>query len=346
MNKLTTFDVLIVYAQGLARSAYHTSKHLAPFAVGSRNESYNIVYGYFLKTCQDFGLKAGFTTSADIIGPGFCRSFWQYTDGVWIKSNTPCFSKLIFDKFSPINSDIALRRQLLFSSPDIKPFNHPGLYDLFFDKQKTYNRLSSYAIPTVCLDSSTLSGIKNACQTLAEMVGRHSSTDFSLDLIMKDRFGAGGRHIHKFKSNSYQEILATAQKHQAVSYILQPFTNFNAVDIRLVYLRGKIIQSYIRVAKPGEFRCNEHCGGLLTYQTLDKIPATVLAKADQIARSLNNTCSLFTLDFIVGDSGDVYLLEGNTGPGLDWNMSIEKNEIEAKKLINLVVKELTVRAKV
>jgi len=79
LNKLTNFDVLIVYAEGLASSCYDkTNKSLTPFR--GKNKSYNEVYGYFLKTCWRLGLKAGFTTSADIIGPGFCRSFWIFKD--------------------------------------------------------------------------------------------------------------------------------------------------------------------------------------------------------------------------------------------------------------------------
>jgi glutathione synthase/RimK-type ligase-like ATP-grasp enzyme len=100
------------------------------------------------------------------------------------------------------------------------------------------------------------------------------------------------------------------------------------------------------VAKNGDFRCNEHRGGLLTYITQQEIPADLVKKSNQIAKRLDKQCSLFTLDFLISNNGNSYLLEGNTGPGLDWNMSLKRNEIEAKKLIRLVVKELAVRANV
>ena len=47
------FDVLIVYSDWLATSA-NTLKDEAslPFAIGSNSEGYNVVYGYFLNTCQ------------------------------------------------------------------------------------------------------------------------------------------------------------------------------------------------------------------------------------------------------------------------------------------------------
>lgn len=150
-------------------------------------------------------------------------------------------------------------------------------------------------------------------------------------------------------------MLAITRRHQNVSFIIQPFVRFDLgfsyhrcpapTDIRLIYLRGKIVQSYIRVAKSGEFRCNEHQGGLLTYLSLKNIPASLLAKSNLIAEVLDKKCSLFTLDFIISNNGNSYLLEGNTGPGLDWNVSLKKNEIEAKKLIRLIIEELVVRSK-
>lgn len=356
MTKLTSFDVLIVYSEKLATSASDKSDSKKPFPSDSRNESYNTVYGYFLKMCCKFNLNAAFTTSADIVGPGFCRSFWVFKDKKWLKVNSPCFSSLIFDKFSPINGSIKSRRQLLFSSPEIKPFNDPDLFNLFFDKQKTYNKLSKYSIPTISLGDKTLQSITDSCNTLTKLMCCHpNSKDFSSDIIMKDKFGAGGRHVYKFKAKQSKEMLAVIQRNTKVSYIIQPFAKFDqgfsyrnckaSTDIRLIYLKGEIIQSYIRVAKSGEFRCNEHQGGLLTYLPLNKIPPLLVLKSNLIAEILNKKCSLYALDFIISNNGNIYFLEGNTGPGLDWNLSLKKNEIKSKKLIRLVVKELTDRVK-
>ncbi len=346
MTKLNTFDVLIVYSGTLAKSASDSSvKNITPFSKKSPNYSYNLVYGYFLDTCAEHKLTAAFTTSTDIIGPGFCRSFWKFENHQWIKVANPCYSRLIFDKFSPTNNRKRVKRELLFSDPNIKPFNHPQLYDLFFDKQLTFDKFSQHAIPTVSVGDNTLENISHACQNLVGLMSKNiHRNDFSSDVIMKDKFGAGGRHVYKFKANDCDEMLTAAQKTPEISYIVQPFAKYNATDIRLIYLGGQIVQSYIRVAKTGEFRCNEHCGGLLTYLPLSEIPTAVVTKSNQVAESLNKKYSLFTLDFIVSDNGNPYLLEGNTGPGLDWNTSLPQNEIEAKKLIQLVVTELSSRS--
>lgn len=356
MNKAIHFDVLIVYNGTLATSASDNSVATStPFPLNSNNHAYNDVYAYFLEVCQKNNLKAAFTTSTDIIGPGFCRSFWLYAQKRWTKVNSPCFCTLIFDKFSPTRSSSKSSRQLLFSSAKIKPFNNPDLYSLFFDKQKTYQRFPKHSIPTIPLTDNDLTSLKTACQDLAQLIHHHpASQDFSSDIIMKDRFGAGGRRVYKFKTGQSKQMQKTIRKNTRISYIIQPFTNFDhgfsyhncsaSTDIRLIYLNGHIVQSYIRVAKPGEFRCNEHQGGLLTYLSLDQIPSKLVAKSNLIAKILNKKHSLFTLDFIISNNGNSYLLEGNTGPGLDWNTSIKKNEIEAKKLIRLVVEELTLRS--
>lgn len=347
--------MLIVYAQGLAISAYDkTNKSETPFDVSGKNNGYNEVYGYFLQICEKLGLKAGFSTSADIIGPGFCKSFWTYKDGKWAKYNSPCFSKLIFDKFSPKRKGTKARRELLFSDSNILPFNNLGLYNLFFDKQKTFDKLSNFVIPTVSVGESTLENMNVACDKLVDLMKIHLGIDdFGSDVIMKDKFGSGGNGIYKFKIDQREKMVAVADKHHRSTYIIQPFAKFDrgflfknnleSADIRLIYLGGKIVQSYIRVAKRGDFRCNEHQGGVLTYLNIEAIPVDVINKASQVATILNNNSGLFTLDFIVSNSGRAYLLEGNTGPGLDWNVNLPQNEIEAKKLINLIVGELKLR---
>ncbi len=356
MKNLTTFDVLIVYTESLATSASSCGlEDTLPFSKGSSDESYSIVYGYFLEICEKFDLTAAFTTSADVIGAGTCSSYWIFRNKKWLKYNSPCFSKLIFDKFSPTRKRIKARRDLLFSSKEIKPFNDPELFDLFFDKQKTYDRLSQFAIPTVSLEEKTMEGVVASCDNLKQMMEEHQySKDFGDQIVLKDRFGAGGKHVYKFRIDQSEKILAAIQRNRKLNFIIQPLVDFDrgfsyngttsSTDIRLIYLNGKISQSYIRVAKPGNFRCNEHQGGLLTYLSLGELPKKLIKQANVVAEILSAEGSLFAIDFIVSNNGNVYLLEGNTGPGLDWNMSLKINEIEAKKLIWLIIKELVVRA--
>lgn len=358
MPKVTNFDVLIVYGGAVTTSASDPSTtNKTPFPMGSRIESYNVVYGYFLKICEKFHLKAAFTTSSDIVGPGRCHSYWSFKKSKWQKHNLLCSTNLIFDKFSPTSSSGKKIRKLLFSSTTVKPFNDKVLFDLFFDKQKTYESLSAHAIPTISLVENNLASIDEACNALEKIMSTHTGIkDFSRDIVLKDRFGSGGQNVYKFQANQAKDMLSVMDKNANISFIIQPFVKFDkgfshnnlpaSTDIRLIYLGGKIVQSYIRVAKSKEFRCNEHQGGSLTYLSLREIPKALIRKANVIAKSLNKQHSLYSLDFIISNNGNIYFLEGNTGPGLDWNLALKDNATKAKKLIRLIVQELVTRSAV
>lgn len=355
MNKTRVFDVLVVYSQGIATSTYQkTPKNSAPFLASSDRANYNAAYAYFLKICARHNLKAAFTTSADITGPGSCRCFWLFENNSWKRVDQPGYAPLIFDKFAPINQGRAARRKLLFSKPQVKPFNNGFVFDLFFDKQRTYEQLSDFALPTVTIRSCSRASIKKAMSALKTMVVMHPNReDFSAEFVMKDRFGSGGNNIYRMGPHSLEETRLIMQKNQHVSFVLQPFTKFDQgyryqnsfrfTDIRLIFMGGRIIQTYIRMAKEKDFRCNEHLGGTLVYLPKRQIPQAVVKMALSIAGLINRKHALFALDFIITNRKTIYLLEGNSGPGLDWNPTLAKNERMAKRLIQLIVKELVRR---
>ena len=349
------FDVLVVYSGNIAISAANGSTdELMPFAISSGRANYNVAYAYFLETCEEFGLKAAFSTSADIVDAGTCKSYWLYKDKTWKKVEEPCYSRQIFDKFSPRNREMRRQHELLFSSDLIRPFNDPYLHSLFFDKFKTYKRLSNFAIPTVAINDESKTGIAQAVRKLQALASRDLvGKDFTPAIVVKDRFGSGGDNIFKVTKNYTNEITALIQARRDLSFIIQPFMQFEngysyknnatATDIRLIYQNGKIIQTYIRMAKANDFRCNEHKGGTLLYVNLKEIPEKVLRLSERIADELQQNNSLFALDFIVSDIGKVYFLEGNIGPGIDWNLAMKKNERLSKELIRGIVGELAFR---
>lgn len=352
MIKTDIFDVLVVYSSRLAVSVNSAKNSPTPFLKGSSSESYNIVYSYFLETCKKNNLKAALTTSTDIAAAGCCDGYWTFNNGSWNKIKKPCYSTLIFDKFSPVSKKIETNRKLLFSSRKVKPFNQPKLFNLFFDKQKTYKKLSKFSIPTTTISSNSKQSIERSRSILKKLIEKHpNKSDFSSGIVMKDRFGAGGIAVYKFKTNQDREIARALKKHQKKSFIIQPFVKFDKgynyrkrpvpTDIRLIYMEGKIVQSYIRMAKTGDFRCNEHQGGTLKYIPASQIPTSLISTSNKVAAALGRKSSLFALDFIISNNKNIYLVEGNTGPGLDWDLSVKKNEIESHRLIKIVVDKLS-----
>lgn len=353
MPHSTVLDVVIVYNHHSATGASAVSKNVtSPFLL--TKDTHNKAYGYFLSSLKRSGLNAGFTTSSDIIGPGKFKSYWTYSHKAWVKHNEPCRSNQIFDKFSPTTNNGKELRKLMLSSKTVKAFTDSSLFDLFFDKLKTFKSLPSFSIPTVAIASSNHKTISFRLKLLQTQIDTHlHPADFSHTIIVKDRHGAGGNHIYKFCSNYIDSISKLVSANPKMSFIIQPFIHFDkgfkyqdkyaSTDIRLIYFNGKVVTAYLRMAESGDFRCNQHQGGTLAYLSPDSLPSNVLAKADKIASILNKKQALFTLDFIVSNSGHSYLLEGNTGPGLTWDPTDQIDKLEAKKLINLIVKEFKFR---
>lgn len=356
--KKTIFDVLIVYSSCVADSASSSLQSVvAPFGARTGCELYNDVYGYLMAECQKLHIKIAFTTSADIIGSGLCASYWLFKKNCWIKVNARGYARVVFDKVSPTSPMLTKQRNLLFSSPKVKPFNNPSIHAMFIDKLKTYASLGQFAIPTIQIRGTSLHNVQRAGQELQVLLGEQSHLqDFSDEVIVKDQLGSSGNLIYKFAKDQYSAIARELQLHKHKSFILQPFMKFDkgythhgiqvAADIRLIYLRGKIIQTYIRIAKKDTFLCNYHQGGTLEYLKQTQIPQVVRAQAKNIMHVLKNNMTLFALDFVVSNDGNAYFLEGNTGPGLDWNPNILSDIGKSKELMRMIAVELARRSKI
>ncbi len=349
MRNITHFDVLVVYTRTNAISASSTDSE-TPFRRGSKRAHYNNAYAYFLEMCAKNNLRAALTTTRDLGLNKTFSSHWLYQKNSWIKVNKKCYASLIFDKFSG-------KRSRLFSGYKIRSFNSPSLFSLFSDKQNTYDNLKDFTIPTVPIEGRDKRSVNQAVDTLKLFVALHpNSQDFSNKIILKDRFGAGGNRIFAINSRNQKEKISEILKNfRRTAFVIQPFTKFEHgftyknysgfIDIRVIYMKDKIVQVYLRVAKEKDFRCNEHQGGALEYIPVRDLPKIVKQVSTQIVKILDEKDSLFALDFVISDSGNVYLMEGNNGPGIDWNLSLKKNERMAKKLIRLITEELALRAR-
>lgn len=351
MKNSTHFDVLVVYSAYAASSAKAKRKGSStPFALAGSRAGYDNSYSYMLEKCQSMGLTAAFTTSGDITGPGECSCYWLFEGGDWIKVSESAKATVIFDKFSPFNSRQKRQRDLMFSCPKIQPFNEHGLYQLFFDKLTTYQELDGVVIPTVSVGATS----NMAIERLSQIVKQHTHPgDFGEDFVLKNRHGSAGNHVYLIKAGNLDKIDEIMAIHKKVRFVLQPMVKFDKgyrykeysgkIEIRLIFMGDEVVQSYIRIAPKDSFLCNDHQGGKSLYITLADIPERVLNKAYAIAEQLPAHDSLYALDFLVSDNGNPYMLEGNTGPGLNWD---PKNKIDEKKsheLIDVIVDELKKR---
>jgi hypothetical protein len=356
MNTIKEYDLIVVYSETVANSARDKQyKETSPFSSKSRQEDYNDSYSYFLLRCKKIGIKAAFATSEDIIAPGSFQSFWTY-DKKWVKNPGKIHSKLIFDKFTPFTTKQKNKLKLLTSSKSIYTFNTRKRKDIFNDKLNTYKSFKEFAIPTVEIVNSTKGKIILAKNKLDKLLKDHDHDDFNDNYLIKDKTGSGGFKIYKidFENFGSKKIKRCHKSKKKLTYLLQPFINCTKgfvfgkykglIDLRLIILNNKVIQTYMRIAKKGKFECNEHQGGNLVYMSVKKIPKDVLIMTKKIIKKLSTKLnlkhSLYALDFMRSNNGNLYFIEGNTNPGIDWNHTKKVNGEKTKELIKIIVNEL------
>jgi len=356
MKNVDNFDVLIVYSERTAESASNRSYiGLTPFREDTAESCYNVSYSYFLKQCAKRNISAAFATSKDIIGPGKVRSYWIYEEKSWKKVHRAAHTKIIFDKFYPKTRSQKIDYDILFSSRNVRPFNDPYMRSIFADKQKTYNLFTDLCIPTVALVDDTDESITDAVASINRLTDvLPNRNDFLDDFVLKDQFGSGGNHIYRIRQRNTKQISQIMKKNKNIRFVLQPFANFeegfeyngakNYTDTRLIYYGKKIVQIYIRIAAGDEFRCNAHQGASVAYLRQNELPSSILKISKKITEGLGKMNSFYALDFIVCNSKNVYLLEGNINPGIYWEAGQVADEKMTKKLIDRMVIELTLRS--
>lgn len=359
--KIKLYDVIVVYSGSIAKSARDRHyREKSPFSSKGSYGIYNDSYRYFLLRCKKMGIKAAFATSKDIIGSGLFQNFWTY-DKEWIRNYGKAYSRVLFDKFTPVSIKQKNQLKLLTSSKSAYTFNDKKIKDIFRNKLNTYKHFKEFAIPTVKITNPLKRKMVLAKTKLDKLLKKHRyRVDFNDSYIIKDKTGAGGLKIYKvdFDKFGFKEIMKhyelDKKDKEILSYIVQPFINCNKgfsfgkycglIDLRLILLNHKIVQTYIRIAKKGEFECNEHQGGNLVYMLIKIIPKDVLIMTRKIIKKLdaklNLKHSLYALDFMRSNNGNLYFIEGNTNPGIDWNHEKKINEIKSKELINIIVNEL------
>ena len=360
-NKINQYDLIIVYSESIANDAMDkTYEENSPFSSNGDYGGYNDSYRYFLLMCEKAGIKAAFATSKNIIGSGLFQSFWTYNNG-WIRNQGNAYSQVLFNKFNPTTIEQENKLKLLTSSKSIYLFNNKKIKDIFQNKLNTFKHFNEFAIPTVEIANPSKQEMVLAKIKLDKILNTHRcGVDFNEGYIIKDITGSSGFNIHKvqFDKSGFKEILKyyelDKKNKKRLSYILQPFIKCDTglvfkkycgtIDLRVMVLNTKIIQTYIRIAKKGKFECNLHQGGKVFYISKKIIPKEILGISEKIIKILDSKInikhSLYALDFMQSNNGNVYFIEGNDTPGIVWGYKNKIDESKTKELINLIVNEL------
>lgn len=153
-------------------------------------------------------------------------------------------------------------------------------------------------------------------------------------LIVKLLEGTQGKGVVLAETKKAAESLINAFKSLRANILVQEFIKeADGKDIRCFVVNGKVIESIMRTAAPGEFRANIHMGG-----TASRVKITPEERriATLAAKTMN--LKVAGVDIIRGQHGPL-LLEVNSAPGLEGIEGASNKDI-AGKMIAAIEKEL------
>lgn len=181
---------------------------------------------------------------------------------------------------------------------------------------------SGLPIPTTGFANSPLD-----TDELIKMVG-------GAPLIVKLLEGTQGKGVVLAETKKAAESLINAFKSLRANILVQEFVKeANGKDIRCFVINGKVVESIMRTAAPGEFRANIHMGGSAA---ITKITPEERRIAIQAAKTMN--LKVAGVDIIRGQNSPL-LLEVNSSPGLEGIEGASNKDI-AGKMIEAIERDL------
>ena len=195
----------------------------------------------------------------------------------------------------------------LVTGPDDFVINNPELDDIGHDKELTYKVLGQFMAPTYSISRANWEEVKNKIKTDK--------------IVLKPSLGLGGKGILVLPKNELQPELIPEDE----PYLAQDFIDSSGGipglvegmhDMRLIMFNGEATFSFIRTPKPGSFLSNVAQGGTLMIASIDKVPASALAIAQEVDRRFARFYPrIYTIDFMY-EGEKPYICEINTRPGL------------------------------
>ncbi len=153
-------------------------------------------------------------------------------------------------------------------------------------------------------------------------------------LIVKLLEGTQGKGVVLAETKKAAESLINAFKSLRANILVQEFVKeADGKDIRCFVVNGKVVESIMRTAAPGEFRANIHMGGSAK---LVKITPEERRIAILAAKTMN--LKVAGVDIIRGHNGPL-LLEVNSSPGLEGIEGASSKDI-AGMMISAIERDL------
>ncbi len=153
-------------------------------------------------------------------------------------------------------------------------------------------------------------------------------------LIVKLLEGTQGKGVVLAETKKAAESLINAFKSLRANILVQEFVKeADGKDIRCFVVNGKVVESMMRIAAPGEFRANIHMGG-----SAKAIKITPEERRIAILAAKTMNLKVAGVDIIRGHNGPL-LLEVNSSPGLEGIEGVSNKNI-AGMMISAIEKDL------
>ena len=151
--------------------------------------------------------------------------------------------------------------------------------------------------------------------------------EFKFPVVCKTCTGSLGVGVFKMDKPSmvrpvFQAMWKVAPNLKEDGILIQDFLQ-NHGDVRTIVVGDEIVGSMKRIAKEGDFRNNFSQGGTVENYNLTTEEEETVKKAAKASG-----CEICGVDHIVGEDGNVYVIEVNSCPGTDGFLTVHKDVIE------------------
>ena len=306
-------------------------------------ESYNVSYRDFSLLLSKEGVRLLVANFKDYSNLKVLK-YWVF-DGGWILKSEPVEVKCVFDKFPGVcNKSRFIKKEFLDNN--IKVLNHPDLEFLFKDKFLTYEKFNDISPASILLNDSFEDIVKKIHYLRSKRL--HDDLDSNI-LFFKPRFGHGGKGIIVISGNDFSSLKDIEFK----EYIMQPLIKIKSLpnrglhglyDLRFVMDSSRIWVCYARVPEKGFIsNVGDSVGfGNEVFLEVGSLSEDFISFGNVVNKKLDSFgIRLFSLDFVVGESGKFWLIELNGKPGLVYKTTSSiRRAVETQKATVDVIKRL------
>lgn len=269
----------------------------APDGYPLSNEEYGKSYKDFAVHLRSRGARFFVVRGAETYrGANRFASGWEYQpNGTLIRCD------------QPFSVDIIYNKGHLATDPQAIVLNDPKLDALCTNKMRTFE-----LVPEISPRTSIVQNEPAFDGALKEMSTKR--------VVAKPVDGEGGEGVYIGSKAEVRKLVTR------FPYLLQEYVDTaggipgivqGSHDFRLVSVRGKLVQAFVRTPPPGGILPNVAQGGSTTDVPLDRIPAPALDAFSLVDRRLEKFANrVYSVDLGLGHDGQWKLFELNSRPAL------------------------------